>query len=305
MKKETNLFWVKNTLDQIENLSAKEFSSWLSSECLRQKNDILNNFIRSYLYFFYGIDGRFNTVIEQVDHYSFLLNLDLKSGYTKLMNELLEIFKCVEASILPIDVEKGSEHLSKKPQRHNSLALDIKSIAPGVKIILGNKIQKDFKETKFFDKKIRNPCWNLFYGSDNQDFNFVNIYSKDDHSQERVVSERAYRVFSGVCDTIEHIDLDGTNKTTIYTSVFEIDLINALASGEVKILNSEIEANKSLAYLKEDLKNYSIGMSQHTNFALFLADWLLAHIHDLHPEWVNFQRNMNGEWFKINKENTK
>lgn len=300
MTTKVHISLIEKLLEDIANNYSLDFYSDLE-DLLSQPEIIgLKGFISQYLFFAYKIDKFHNLTVEQIDQFGFLLGLNLKDGFERLMHELIDLLKNANIS----DVTNTFEHQNKSIK---NLALDYRfppidtsSIAPGMKIFLNDKVGDDYKKTKFFDKNLRNPSWDLFYKSELLDFKFVKFSGLHSFTKELTTFERVFRIFSNVCDTVERVERLSSGEINVYTSVFKIDLLSAVAANEVSIINLPLKTNKSLKYLKGMLEIYEGGNSKSPEFLILLSDWIFLHIQSLHPEWVNFQRDENGFWLKVN-----
>lgn len=288
---------INRLLTEVKDKSSLDIFSFLNNRLSHSSNKELKEFIKEYLNFIYGIESHHNSVTEQIDHFSFLSNLDLKDGCKSLMCEILDILN-KSRELTKLDNVSEATHYKSIESR---LSIEIDSIAPGMNIVLSDKIRDDYRNTKFFDKNTRNPSWSLLYKSNLHDFEFVEFYALNFFTNKIETLDRVYRIFSNTSDTVEHVEQNSSGKIIVYTSVFKIDWINATAANEVNILKTPLRANNPLLLLKDKLEDYSTGIYPYSDFSKSLSKWIFTHIHFIHPEWVRFTRSINGIWCRVNK----
>jgi len=273
-----------------------------------EENPILFKKIGYYLKNKYGIDNILNHWISQVEHYSFERNLNWFYGFQALLKEIKETdLKDLEdkrEEINPISIELGN--------RLTAAEISQCPIKIGDVIQLTDKIGEDYKKTKFYNSKMKNPSWELFYPS-KKDFQYIKLFHSGDFSDfcqqekaEPIYWGNVIRIFSEF--TAQIIDIrKRNNKIYLYTHIFEIELEQAILGKEI-IYGENILFNKNDEDLSIDLKesfsNYVMGLfadEEFTNKFFSCLIYYITHIgHNKQKwHWINHGRSIAGGFYKI------
>jgi len=266
-------------------------------------DETMMNYISQYLWERHGINPIKNTWVQQVDHYAFEQGMDWDRGFMHLNDTILE--EPYELKHKPVYVYEGSaEPLSEyiDNQQENIQLKNGITIKVGDFIQLNDKIDEDYKKTKFYDSSIRNPSWELFYPSE-KDFQYVSFYYKGDDRTDPFSFGRVRRLFSNSTEIIESISVqDGI--IFLYTNLFKIEILKALEAGEVTLLESE---NTDVSQILSDFSKLFPEISflsddgkprRMSHIMEELNDWCVAFFSIFKKSWHNFVRTRSGAWIE-------
>ena len=253
----------------------------------------------------YNIEKKLTTWIEQIDHYSFIKEIEWFDGFYKLLseiekNEFEEITKVEEEkSFNFIKVESKCEFLNKIASKGG---IEIKK---GDVLRLSDKIGIDYKKTKHFNVSIKNPSWELFYPSE-KDYKFIRfMHTAEDSKLGKVTYGNVWRVFSNFPTTVQSIE-KRNGIDYINTEMFEIEFQNALNAKEFSISSEQNvpnnfsdlieDLNSSIEYLREGLLTEDeFNLSQFTSSNLLRFNF----------GWQNYRRhfasNIGRHWCELKK----
>ncbi|MDJ1470989.1 hypothetical protein QNI19_05850 [Cytophagaceae bacterium DM2B3-1] len=264
--------------------------AFISGYLYAQKENTLERCIRLYLSNKYQIDGKWNSWKEQIDHYAFLNNEKWDEGFFRLIHEIHndELVFEEESGIAEKDEIVWEQEIEVLDRIHLQ---DGTSLEVGDVIQLADKIDEDYRQTKFYDVSLRNPNWELFYPSE-KDFDHVYFYISRKEGVKPFTVGRVRRLFS---NTLAKIELIGIQKgqLVVYTDLFKIEIEKALQIQEVKLIKKNVPEDSFINFISFDLVCFSC-----FTYEDLINQWSFFELHCLKKEWERYNRNVNGFWYK-------
>ena len=267
-----------------------------------EEHQTITSCIGNYLSKHYAINGELTTWIEQVDHYSFQKGLAWYDGFYFLLAEMYNTEEELETELK----KSSSIHLQKSENPDE--VMDMVETPSGIKIQKGDilklsdKMGDDYKETKLYDKNLRNPSWSLFYPSEN-DFKHIRLMHKNKTSQmEKSTYGNVWRILSHFPTYIQSIERR-KGRLYINTSIFEIELEGALQEKEIEFSTEKEISKKYIGFaelLNEQVENYRNGLGHFR-----LSEFLAARLIELRLDWHNYNRHfstrLGQNWCEVRK----
>jgi len=166
----------------------------------------------------------------------------------------------------------------------------------GDTFVLADKVGDAYKQTKFYDRTLPNPNWELFYPSD-KDFNYIHFYSVDENKKTFDLG-RVWRIFSNKRQMVQSITKDKKGNIIAYTEIFRVEIDLAIQAGEV-FFDETAKLPIDFSYLKETFEDSLISLADLPYDVV--ARYTSLSSKSLELPWWKYNCNMNGEWYCINK----
>lgn len=279
--------------------------------CIVSDKD-LAMYISQYLWQYFGIDPFKNTLIQQVDHYAFEHGLDWDRGFINLMVNIIEnpdvsrekdifqntIEKVPVLEYKPLYMYEGDEEPVAENIEASCESIQLKNgtgIRVGDSIKLCDKIGEDYKKTKFYDKSLRNPSWDLFYPSE-KDFEYVFFYYEGDKNTKAFNFGRVRRLFSDSTSIIKYISIQN-EVTFVYTDLFKVEIEKALEIQEVEILDKTkcLMATTDFSGFIAEVRKYYFSMPR---LLKAIDEWCFSYFSSFKKEWEKNGVSISTHWFE-------
>ncbi|WP_237275898.1 hypothetical protein [Tenacibaculum ovolyticum] len=294
-KKDIDFFWSSTySLDKSDYLKNNYFIKGF----LSGKNDEdFINIISSYLFTMYSIDNKYFTFIEMIEYYSSVNNVNIIDGFYRILNEIHE------ANFDSLDKieEVKNEQTDSIIQENTLLGEEISHciIKKGDVISISDRMGDSYKNTKFFDSSLKTPTWEMFYPQKGKDFK--HIYFFIEKNKEVVFFGPLWRLFGNVTVRVEKVVIE-EEEIIVYTNFFRIELEKALAEKEIEIEDDKKTNESNLTELLELVKLFNNGISEYNNLNELISNWCFNNVNKLFQKGHNYDRNLNGFWYKISKD---
>lgn len=273
----------------------------------------LATYTSQYLWQYFGIDHVKNTWLQQVDHYAFEQGLNWERGFIHLIASIIEnahisydisgeiISRTPELENKPLYIYKGVEEPVTEDIDNSCKSIQLKNgstLNVGDVIQLSDKIGEDYKKTKFYDKSLRNPSWELFYPSE-KDFEYTSFYYEGNENTKPFNFGSVRRLFSNSTSIIKYISIQ-YEVIFVYTNLFKVEIEKALEMQEVKILdkNKELVNITDFSNFITEIRNNQYKHSSMLKMLELIDHWCFDSFSSLKKEWQKNHVSISYLWFE-------
>lgn len=258
--------------------------------------------ISSYISNKYNIDIEFASVIEQLEHVSELSNVDIIQVFYEIIHSSPEETETKKKERFIDEFEEQSFNQSNNEEFFEIPNLG--TVKEGMYLTLKGNEKDRYKSTKFFDRNLKKTSWDLFYPSDTNDFKHVLFYYEE--NENVITYSRALSLFDSTTFKIIKLSREG-GRLIVYTEIFRVDLIKALESGELEIVNNDFKIDDFS--LLEDLfrtqiNTYIMGLVEFNSFSELVGKRSFEFLFQFKKKWHKYERSIhtsdiNPEWHPL------